>query len=172
MKHLLSLCLALLLATTAFADDDFVSVIHGVIKKVDKTTKTVVVKTADGTEHTIKVTDAATVKGTKEGFDGLKEGSEVVARCTVKGADKTADDLGKLGKDGMKETKGTITKIDKDTKTVVVKTGDGTERTFEYTDNAAKDLGKAVGKGTEKGAKVTVYYTEEGGKKTAHFFAS
>ena len=67
---------------------------------------------------------------------------------------------------------GTITKIDKDTKTVVVRTGDGAEKTFEYTDNAAKDLGKTVGKGTEKGAKVTVYYTEEGGKKTAHFFAS
>jgi hypothetical protein len=31
-------------------------------------------------------------------------------------------------------------------------------------------MGYAVGKGTEKGAKVTVYYTEEGGKKIAHFF--
>jgi hypothetical protein len=33
-----------------------------------------------------------------------------------------------------------------------------------------KDSGKAVGKGTEKGAKITVYYTEETGKKIAHFF--
>jgi hypothetical protein len=52
----------------------------------------------------------------------------------------------------------------------VVKTADGTEKTFEYTGNAAKDMGKAVGAGTEKGAKVTVYYTEETGKKIAHFF--
>ncbi len=27
-----------------------------------------------------------------------------------------------------------------------------------------------MAKGTEKGAKVTVYYTEEAGKKVAHFF--
>ena len=110
--------------------------------------------------------------GTKEGFDGLKEGSEVVARCTAKGAEKTADDIGKVGKDGMKQTKGTITKIDKGTKTVVVKPADGTEKTFEYTGNAAKDLGKETGKGVVKGAKVTVYYTEETGKKIAHFFES
>jgi hypothetical protein len=101
--------------TICFAQD-LVSVIHGTVKKVDKDTKTIVVKTADGTEHTIKVTDQATLHGTKEGLDGLKEGSEVVARCTVKGSEKTADDIGKVGRDGMKVTKGTITKIDKGTK--------------------------------------------------------
>jgi hypothetical protein len=116
------------------------------------------------------VADQATIHGTKEGFDGLKEGSQVVVRYTAKGTEKTADDLGKIGKDGMKVTKGTVTKIDKGTKTVVVKSADGTEKTFEYTDNAAKDMGKATGKGVEKGAKVTVYYTEETGKKIAHFF--
>jgi hypothetical protein len=50
----------------------------------------------------------------------------------------------------LKVTKGTITKIDEGTKTVVVKTADGTEKTFEYTDDAGKDVGKAVGKGTER----------------------
>lgn len=67
---------------------------------------------------------------------------------------------------------GTVKKIDKSTKTVVVKTADGTEKTFEYTANASKDIGEATGKGVEKGTKVTVYYTEEAGKKVAHFFAS
>ena len=46
---------------------DLVNIILGTIQKVDSTTKTIVVKTADGTEHTIKVTDAATLKGTKTG---------------------------------------------------------------------------------------------------------
>lgn len=41
----------------------------------------------------------------------------------------------------MKVTKGTITKIDKGTKTVAVKSAHGTE-TFDYTDNAAKDFAK------------------------------
>ena len=31
-------------------------------------------------------------------------------------------------------------------------------------------MGKAVGKGTEKGTKITMYYTEDAGKKIAHFF--
>ena len=100
------------------------------------------IKTADGTEHTIKVAGNATVHGAKDGFDGLKEGSEVVARCTVKGTEKTADDLGKIGKDGMKVTKGTITEVDTGTKTVVVKSADGTEKTVEYTGNA-KDMGRS-----------------------------
>jgi hypothetical protein len=95
---------------------DVVSFIHGTIMKVDHATKTIVVKTADGTEHTIKVTDAATMKGTKEGFDGLKEGTEVVARTTGKGVEESAVDVGKVSNDGLKATKGTVTKFDKDTK--------------------------------------------------------
>ena len=158
------------LAITVCVAQDAVSVIHGTVKTVDKATKTVVVKTADGTEHTVKMTDQVTVHGTKEGIDGLAEGSQVVARYTVRGTEKTASDLGKVGGDGMKVTKGTITKIDKGAKTGVVKSADGTEKTFEYTDDSAKDMGMALGKGTEKGAKVTVCYTEETGKKIAHFF--
>ena len=171
MKRTAQVILGLALALTVCVAQDVVSVIHGTVKKIDKSTKTVVVKTADGTEHTVKVTDAAVVHGSKEGFDGLKDGTEVVVRYTAKGTEKTADDLGKVGKDGMKATKGTITKIDKGTKTVVVKSADGTEKTFEYTANASKDIGEATGKGVEKGTKVTVYYTEEAGKKIAHFFA-
>lgn len=38
------------------------------------------------------------------------------------------------------------------------------------TDNAAKDAGKDIAAGTEKSVKVTVYYSEEGGHKVAHFF--
>lgn len=171
MKKLARLAACLMLVTAVCAAQDPFSFIHGTVKKVDSATKTVVVKTADGTEHTIKFTGDTTVKGTKDGFDGIKEGTEVVARTTGKGADETAVDVGKVSKDGLKATKGTITKFDKDTKTVVVKTADGTEKTFELSDKAVEDAGKATGKGVAKGAKVTVYYTEEGGKKTAHYLS-
>ncbi len=171
MKKLGRLAICFILGAGICAAQDLVSIIHGTIKKVDHTTKTIVVKTADGTEHTIKVTDDAVVKGTKDGFDGLKEGTEVVARTTGKGVDETAVDVGKVSKDGFKVTKGTVEKFDKDTKTVVVKSADGTEKTFELSGKALDDAAKGTGKGVEKGAKVTVYYTEEGGKKTAHFLA-
>ncbi len=157
MGKLVRLAACLSLAAGICMAQDVVSFLHGTVKKVDKTTKTVVIKTADGTEHTVKVTSDATVKGTKDGFDGLKEGTEVVARTTGKGVDETAVDVGKVSKDGFKATKGTVTKFDKDTKTVVVKTADGTEKSFELTDEAVEDAGKATGKGIAKGAKVTVY---------------
>jgi hypothetical protein len=171
MKKLVRLAACMVLGAGLCAAQDVVSIFHGTVKKVDHATKTIVVKSADGTEHTIKVTDQAMVKGTKEGFDGLKEGTEVVARTTGKGVDESAVEVGKVSKDGLKATKGTITKFDKDTKTVVVKTADGTEKTFELTGEAVKDAGKKTGEGVAKGAKVTVYYTEEGGKKVAHFLA-
>ena len=165
------LAACLMLAAVVCSAQDVFGFIHGTVKKVDKATKTVVVKTADGTEHTLKITGDTTVKGAKEGFDGLKEGTEVVARTTGKGVDETAVDVGKVGKDGLKTTKGTVEKFDAGTKTVVVKTADGTEKTFELTGKAVEDAGKDTGKGVAKGAKVTVYYTDEGGKKVAHFLS-
>jgi hypothetical protein len=170
MKKLGALAICTILAAVICVAQDIVSIIHGTVTKVDSTTKTVVVKTADGTEHAIKVTGQTTYKGTKAGVDGLKDGTEVVARTTGKGLDETGVEIGKIGKESVKVTKGTIVKVDDGTKTVVVKTADGTEKTFDFTENAGKDMGKAVGAGTEKGAKVTVYYTEESGKKIAHFF--
>jgi arginine repressor len=171
MNKIGRLAVCMLLGGAICLAQDVVSFIHGTIKKVDHTTKTIVVKTADGTEHTIKVAGDDTVKGTKDGFDGLKEGTEVVARTTGKGADETALEVGKVSKDGFKATKGTVEKFDAGTKTVVLKTADGTEKTFELSGKALEDAGKDSGKGVAKGAKVTVYYTEEGGKKVAHFFA-
>ena len=170
MKKLRRLLVCLAVSAVVCLAQDVVSFVHGTVKKVDKATKTVVVKSADGTEHTNKVTGDTTINGTEDGFDCLKEGTEVVARTTGKGLDETGTAIGKVGKDSCRATKGTIVKVDQGTKTVVVKTGDGTEKTFEYTAEAGKDMGKSVGAGTEKGAKVTVYYTEETGKKIVHFF--
>ena len=116
------LAACVLLAAAVCAAQNPLHFIHGTIKKVDSATKTVVIKTADGTEHTVKFTGDTTVKGTKDGFDGLKEGTEVVARTTGQGVDETAVDVGKVSKDGLKSTKGTVEKFYKDTKTVVVKT--------------------------------------------------
>jgi hypothetical protein len=170
MRKLGTSAICTILAAVICLAQDVVSVVHGTVTKVDHATKTAVVKSADGTDHTIKETGQTTYKGTKEGFDDLKEGTEVVARTTGKGLDESGIEIGKIGKDSIKVTKGTIVKVDHGTKTVVVESANGTEKTFVFTDDAAKDMAKAVGAGTEKGAKVTVYYTEEAGKKTAHFF--
>src|SRR5215469_9046824 len=72
--------------------------------------------------------------------------------------------------DVVNSTHGTITKIDKAAKTIVVKTADGTEHIFQLSGHAAADGAKDIAAGAEKGTKVTVYSTGEASKKVAHFF--
>ncbi len=151
---------------------DLVNIILGTIKKADSTAKTIVVQTADGTEHTIKVTDAATVKGTKDGFNGLREGMQIVARTTRQGADEAAMEVGKISEEGFKATEGTVEKFDKDTKTIVVKNVHGAKKTFELGGKALEDAGKATGAGIAKGTIVTVYHTEEGEEKVAYYVSN
>ena len=153
-----------------------VTAVHGTVSKIDSGAKTVVVKTKDGTEHTLHFLGKTTVHGTEAGahdtFKGLKEGSEVVAHYTTKGTEKTAVEVDRVGKDGLKETEGAVSEINRGTKTLAVKTADGSVQTFKMADHASDDAGKDVGKAAEKSAKVTVYYTEKAGKKIAHFFES
>jgi hypothetical protein len=177
MKRIGSLIFASMLVTTVCAAQDVVSAVHGTIEKIDSDTKTVVVKTADGTEHSLHFDAKTTVQGadasakaTEDSWHGLKDGSEVVAHYTTRGTEDSAVEIDNVGQDGLKTMGGTIKDIDRGRKTLVVKTGDGTEQTFRLTGHATEDGGTDIAKGTEEGARVTVYYTEQGGKKLAHFF--
>ena len=93
-----------------------------------------------------------------------------MVHATGSGAKKTAVEVDAIGKDGMKAVDGTVSKVGAGGKTVVIKLADGTEQTFETTGHAAAEIASATAAGSEKAAKVTVHYTEEGGKKVAHFF--
>lgn len=176
----LSLCLlafASLFVFSARADEDVVTAVRGTVTKVDAASKTIAVKTADGTEHTFHFVDKTAVHGAhvtstgaKDSFHGLTEGSEVVAHYTAKGSEETAVEVDKVGKDGMHSVDGTVTHVSADGKTVIVKSADGTAHTFHVVGQDTADSAKAIGKGADKSAKVTVYYTESAGKKVAHFF--
>lgn len=96
--------------------EDVVHAVSGIVKSVDKGTKTMVVKTSDGSEHTIKWTDKTTVKGAKEtgkgvetgsvdSYEGLKEGAKVTVKYTEKGGEKTAVAI----KDASKATAKAVT---------------------------------------------------------------
>jgi hypothetical protein len=178
MKKFLSIVvLTAFFAVMVVVADDAVTAIHGMVTKVDAAAKTIVVKTKDGTEHTIHFVDKTVVKGgeaagtgAKDTFQGVKEGSEVVAHYTEQGTEKTAVEVDKVGKGGFKAMEGTVTKVGEGGKTITVKAADGTEQTFEVAGHGTKVAAVDTAKGTEKGAKVTVYYTESAGKKVVHFF--
>jgi hypothetical protein len=148
------------------------NIVLGTVNKEDIAAKTIGVKTADGTEHTIKITDASELKGTKDGFNGLKEGTQIVARTTGKGADETAIEVGKIGKDGLLATEGTVEKFDKDAKTIVVRNVHGTKKKFDLGGKALEDAGKAADTHITKGTIVTVYHSEEGGEEVAYYVSN
>jgi hypothetical protein len=92
---------AIAIAWQGVIAEDLVQAVSGVVKSVDKGTKTVVIKTADGTEQTIKYTSKTTVEGAKdagkgvakgsvETYLGAKKGAKVTVQYTQKGAEKTA----------------------------------------------------------------------------------
>ncbi len=169
----------LFLTLAAIAADDVVSAVSGTVKKVDAVTKTIVVKTADGAERTFHFVGRTTVhgvekaaEGTKDMFHGVKEGSEVAVHYTAKGTEETAEEVDDIGKDGLKATEGTVSRIGSGGKTIVVKTADGAEETYHFAGHAVSKAGKEIAEGTEKSAKVTVYYSEKAGQKVAHFFKS
>lgn len=164
---------SLLLVSGAFAADDVASAVAGSVKTVDKASKTAIVKTADGTEHTFHFVGrtvahgaTATAGGAKDAFGTMKEGDEVVVHYSERGAMKTANEIDHVGKGGLKMSEVAVKSVDHGAKTVTVKTAEGGEETWHMTETA----GKEVGKGLDKGGKATIYYTEEGGKKVAHYF--
>jgi hypothetical protein len=177
MNKAIRIALALSIASAVYAADVVVSAAHGTVEKVDSASKTIVVKTADGTEHTFHYVDRTAVHGAdasadaaKDSWHGVTKGTEVVAHYTKRGTEETALEIDKVGKGGLDVTKGTVKEIDLSTKKLVVVTADGTEKTFTLSDHAVTDSGKDIAKGSEKGAKVVVYSSEDAGKKVAHFF--
>jgi len=173
----LNMLLVVSLCWTAQAVEERHGYLVGEVIKVDAGAKTAVIKLGDGTEHTLHFMGRtavhgmqATETGGKDVFHGLKEGSQVAVHYSAKGSRETAEEVDNVGKGGLKASDVTITHIDRGAKSLSVKTADGSEETYRLTDHAAKDAGKDIEAGSQKSVKVTVYYSEEGGHKVAHFF--
>lgn len=103
--------LAIAIAWQGATAQDVVHAVSGIVKSFDKDSKTVVVKAADGTEHTIKYTDQTVVKGTKDAGKGVekggvdtylagKVGTKVTVKYTETAGEKTAVGI----KDASKST--------------------------------------------------------------------
>lgn len=101
--------LMMALAWQPASAEDVAHAVSGIVKSIDKGTKTMVVKTADGTEHTIKYTDHTAVAGAKDAgkgvekasvdtYLGAKVGSKVTVKYTEKGGEKTAVGVKDAGK--------------------------------------------------------------------------
>ena len=176
MKKFLMFVVLAFACSVGLMAQDVVSAVEGTVKKIDAASKVVVVKATDGTEHTFHLADDVAVHGGRESakaagdaMHGLRAGAHVAVHYTMEGGQETAHEIDRLDRGGLKMARGTVTKVDRDGKKISIKSADGTEQTFDLTEDAAKDTGDDIAKGADTSMKVSVYYTEDAGHKTAHF---
>jgi hypothetical protein len=178
------LACAFTLLGTGYAQDA-VHAMVGAVTRIDKAGKTIAVKTTDGSEQVFTYTERTAVRdnremakaaktGTVETYFAGKEGTRVMVRYMGEGADKTATLVEDFGKEALKDSRGTVTHVDRATHTVAIKTDNGAEATYSLGFQAVVETNHGVVRGTryiaKEGDKVVVHYTESGGSKVVRFF--
>ena len=133
------------------------------IKAEQKAAHKIVVETEDGVEHIYDSAKGLVVHGGKDPLSDLKPGTTVVIHYT---ADNTAQEIDRVGPDGLSTTEGIVTKIDRTKKAITIRYDNGKVETLKLTDRAAADVGKNI----EADTRVVVYYSNEAGGKVTHYF--
>jgi Cu/Ag efflux protein CusF len=156
------------------AAQEVVRAVEGQIKSVDASSKTIVVETDNGVDHSLHYVERTAIRGTDQAanhdVDKLERGTKIVAHYTTVDGKDTVREIDRLGQDGLKAATGTIDKLDRRDRLLVLRATDGTETRFRLSDHAAIDAGKEIEKAGQKSAHVTEYYMEEADKKEALFF--
>src|SRR3954471_16662599 len=109
---------------------------EGTMKTVYRGLNTIVVTTIDGVEHVYRFTKDLVIHGGKAPIDplaGLQEGTLVVIHYSTEGAQQTVREIDEVGDEGLLETEGTITRIDRGGKQITVRIGEGSIETFKLT---------------------------------------
>jgi hypothetical protein len=146
--------------------------IHGVtgtvateatIKEEHKAANKIVVETEDGVEHVYDAAKGLMVHGGKDPLAGLKPGTTVIIHYS---ADNTAQEIDRVGPDGLSTMEGIATKIDRGKKQITIRYDNGRIETLKLTDRAAADVGRNIA----PDARIVVYYSDEAGGKVTHYF--
>ena len=81
MRKVLCFLLGLLvLPIFAFSAQNMTNAVEGTVKKIDADSKTLLVKTADGTEHAFHFTDRTSLRYAKDTSKGSREAGQKVAQ--------------------------------------------------------------------------------------------
>jgi hypothetical protein len=146
---------------------------EGTMKTVYRGLNTIIVTTVDGLEHAYRFTKDLIVHGGKSPEDplaGLKEGAMVVIHYSTEGGEPMVVEIDQVGDEGLLETEGRITKIDRGKKQIDVQIGESRTETFQLTDRAAAETSKEIQSQAADGtAKIVIYYKDENGRKVVHY---
>jgi hypothetical protein len=148
--------------------------LEGTMKTFYRAVNTIIVTTIDGVDHVYHFTKDLVVHGGKgrglDALEGLREGSTVVVHYTMTEAEASAREIDRIGDEGLKVTEGVVTRISRGRKQITIRFDDGKSETLRLTDRAAAEAGKDVDQSATAAVKVIVYYSDEAGRKVAHFF--
>ena len=78
----------------------------------------------------------------------------------------TAQEIYRVGADGLSTTEGIATKIDRGKKEITIRYDNGKIEKLKLTDRAAAEAGQNIGEDT----RIVVYYSTEAGGKVTHYF--
>ena len=120
----------------------------GTIENIDGASNTITVRLSDGTDKTLRLAKRFTVNCREEnssrGESKLSVQERAVIYYTDKGGDETAVDVESLNHAMHKTVTGTLMRVDKDMKTVVLRTVNGKEETFRVQNDAVIETGDSV----------------------------
>lgn len=147
--------------------------LEGTMKQFYRAANIVVITTIDGMEHVYQFTKDLIVHGGKkpgvDALEGLRAGTTVVIHHTTAGSQASIEEIDVLGDEGLKSTEGMVTKIDRRNNEITIRYNNGKTETLQMTSRAAAETEAGIDESAEE-ARVVVYYTDEAGRKVAHYF--
>ncbi len=168
-------------ACSAIYAQEIVHAVSGVATAVDPANSTITIKTNDGSDGAFKyqkgrktdlVFDKNVRAGTIEPADFNKIGDHVIAYYVDQGfVNRTIVALKDLGPAALKAVSGTV--VETKHHVIVLRTDTGATESIEIAKDASAETPGGVVSGfkfdVDPGTKVTVRYTEEGGRMIAQF---
>jgi hypothetical protein len=146
--------------------------LEGTMTKFYKGVNTLVVTTVDGMQHVYRFTKGLVVhggSGSGSGVDALEsvhEGTTVVVHYRIEGGERSIDELDRVADEGLRILEGSVIKLDRRRQEVTLKYGNGTTETLRLTDRAAVEASEGL---SHDSTPVVIYYSDESGRKVAHF---
>ena len=144
--------------------------LEGTMTKFYRGVNALVVTTIDGAEHVYHFAKGLVVHGAKasgpDAFEGLEPGVKVVVHYRIDGAEESVEEIDRIADEGLKVTEGAVVRLDRRRQEIVLKFADGRTETLRLTDRVASETDDGIDTGA---ARVTVYYSDESGRKVAHY---
>jgi hypothetical protein len=126
-------------------------------------------------EHVYQFTKDLIVHGGKKpgvnALEEMQEGTTVVIHQQLGGSQPVAEEIDVIGDQGLKTTEGVVTHINRRKNEITIRYANGKTETLQMTRMAAAESDTGIDEsGEEASSRVVIYYSDEAGRKVAHYF--